>query len=160
MAKSRPKLAISSLDKTIDELVRQTDHKVLATWALDRAERVLHYFEDSYPRDDRPRRAIEAGRAWVKTGVFKMAVIRKDSLGSHAAARAVEDADPARSAARAAGQAVATAHVSTHSIAAARYAASAVRDAAHPTEDDAADAAVEKERQWQHRHLQGLRKAD
>ncbi|MHB8780359.1 MAG: putative immunity protein [Candidatus Geothermincolia bacterium] len=159
MASSRPALAVSSLDEVIDELVRQTDHKALATWALDCAERVLHYFEDEYPRDGRPRRAIAAGRDWVKTGDFKMAVIRKAALDSHAAARAAKDDDPARPAARAAGQGLATAHVRTHSIAAARYAASAVRDAADPIDDDAANAAVEKERQWQYRHLLELRKA-
>ena len=44
--------------------------------------------------------------------MFKMADIRESSLAAHAAAREVkENDDAARSAARAAGQAVATAHV-------------------------------------------------
>jgi hypothetical protein len=30
-------------------------------------------FENAYPKDDRPRKAIEACRLWVDTGVFKMA---------------------------------------------------------------------------------------
>ncbi|OGB63001.1 hypothetical protein A2X44_03250 [candidate division CPR3 bacterium GWF2_35_18] len=42
-----------------------------------------------------------------------MAVIRKASLDSHAAARDVGEDNPARSSARSAGQAVATAHVKT-----------------------------------------------
>ena len=44
-----------------------------------------------------------------------MAVIRKASLESHTAARDVGENNAARSAACAAGQAVATAHVPTHS---------------------------------------------
>ena len=147
----KSKLAITNpREGKIAEFAKKTGHKRLATWALDCAERVLHYFESKYPEDDRPRVAIETGRAWVKTGVFRMAVIRKASLDSHSAARDVKDDDVARSVARAAGQAVATAHVPTHALAAAVYAATAIRDAAHPAN---ADAATTKEREWQYRHL-------
>jgi hypothetical protein len=135
------------------ELAKKTDHKALATWALDCAERVLPFFESRYPRDDRPRVAIETGRAWVKTGVFRMAVIRKAALDSHSAAREVKDDDVARSAARAAGQAVATAHVPTHALAAAVYAATAIRDTTEPA---SADAATTKEQEWQYQHLMKL----
>jgi hypothetical protein len=76
-----------------------------------------------------------------------MADVRGVSLAAHAAAREVKDDDAARSAARAAGQAMATAHVPTHSIAAAVYAASAVRDATGSTD------AVNDERNWQYQHL-------
>ena len=147
----KSKLAITNpREGEIAELAKKTDHKKLATWALDCAERVLPYFESKYPEDDRPRVAIETGRAWVKTGVFGMAVIRKAALDSHAAAREVKDDDVARSAARAAGQAVATAHVPTHALAAAVYAATAIRVATHPANTDAA---TTKEREWQYQHL-------
>jgi hypothetical protein len=151
----KPKMAKSSMDKQIDELVRRTEHRTLAIWAADCAERTLHYFEERSPKDDRPRTAIDAVRAWAKTGVFHMADVRGTSLAAHAAARSVEQFDSARSAARAAGQAMATAHVPTHSIAAAIYAATAVRDAADPSE---AEAATEKERKWQYHHLLELAK--
>jgi hypothetical protein len=146
----KPKLVRIDLDQPITELVGKTDQKTLATWACDCAERVLPYFQRKYPGDDRPRRAIEAGRAWVRTGVFKMADLRKSALAAHAAARDVEGDHAARSAARAAGQAVATAHVPRHSLGAAVYAATAVRDGV-----DAADAerAVSQERDWQYRRL-------
>jgi hypothetical protein len=131
-------------------LVEKTDHKTLAVWAIDCAERVLPYFEGKYPEDPRPRNAIETLQTWINTGVFKMAVIRKASLDSHAAARDVGEDNPARSAARAAGQAVATAHVPTHSIGAAIYALQAI----HRDNSAAdADAAVAKERDWQYQHL-------
>jgi hypothetical protein len=132
------------------ELMKKTDHKTLAVWALDCADRVMPYFEDNYPEDHRPRNALEALQAWINTGVFKMAVIRKASLDSHAAAREVGEDNAARSAARAAGQAVATAHVPTHSFGAAIYALQAIHRASSPSE---AEVAVGRERDWQYRHL-------
>jgi hypothetical protein len=144
------RLAITRMDKSIAELAGRTNHRTLAVWAADCADRVLPYFEERHPEDDRPRKAIEAARAWVKTGVFRMADVRKVSLAAHAAARDIEEDDAARSAARAAGQAMATAHVPGHAIAAAVYAATAVRDATHSSD---AEAATVRERDWQYRHL-------
>ena len=146
----KPKLATTRMDKSIAELASRTNHRKLAIWAADCAERVLPYFEERCPEDHRPRKAIEAVRAWAQTGVFKMADVRKAALAAHAAAREVEEDNAARSAARAAGQALATAHVPTHAIAAAVYAATAVRDATNSSD---ADAATAKERNWQYQHL-------
>lgn len=144
----KPLLVKTDLDQPITELVSKSDHRTLGIWAADCAERVLYYFEEKYPTDNRPRKAIEALRTWVQTGGFKMADIRRDSLAAHAAAREVNENEPAaRSAARAAGQALATAHVPAHAIAAAIYAASAVRDAT-----GSIDGAI-KERDWQYQHL-------
>ena len=137
----------------IAELAKKTNHKLLATWGLDCAGRVLPYFDSKYPKDKRPKAAIETGRDWVRTGVFSMAVIRKASLDSHAAARDVMDDDVARSAARAAGQAVAAAHVPAHALAAAAYAATVIRDSVAPSK---AETAVAKERKWQFEHLKKL----
>lgn len=145
-----PKMVKTELDEQIAELVGATDHQTAVTWACDCAQRVLPYFEEMYPDDDRPRRAIAAGLAWVSTGVFHMADIRKASLDSHAAARDAQEYSAARSAARAAGQAVATAHVAGHAVAAAIYAATAVRDGV-PAGDSAS--AVTHEREWQYQHL-------
>ena len=110
--------------------------------------------EEKYPEDPRPREAIETLQAWLETGVFKMAVVRKASLSSHAAARDVGEENPARSAARAAGQAVATAHVPTHAIGTAIYALQAIHRASDASE---VDSAIAKERDWQTQHLIELR---
>ena len=125
------------------------DQKLMATWAADCAERVLPFFEEAYPEDDRPRKALETCRTWIRTGVFKMAEIRGASLRSHAAARAVKENDPALFAARAAGQAVATVHVAQHAYGGALYALKAIaaKDPAN------AEKKVAKERDWQARHL-------
>ena len=112
----KSKFSIAHKDDALAELVSNTDHKTLAVWAIDCVERVMPYFEEQHPEDHRPRQAIETLQTWINTGVFKMAVIRSASLTSHAAAREVAEDNAARSVARAAGQAVATAHVPTHSV--------------------------------------------
>jgi hypothetical protein len=141
----------SNVEKQIAELAGSTDHKTLAVWACDCAERVLPYFEKEYPEDDRPRTAIEAGRAWVRTGVFRMADARKVALSAHAAARDARDAGQAAAcfAARAAGHAVATAHVDAHAFGGADYAIKAIV-AVDPAN---AEANAIRERSWQYHHL-------
>jgi len=140
-------------------LVAVTDKKTLAIWAADCAERVIPYFETKFPDDPRPRQTLEALQSWIETGVFRMVDIRKAALDAHAAAREVGEDSPARSAARAAGQAVSTAHVQTHSVAAVMYARQAVfRDCiASGAEAAEVDAAVAREREWQYLHLVALR---
>lgn len=126
------------------------DQITMAFWAADCAERVLPLFEAAHPGDDRPHRAIAACRAWARTGIFRMIDIRGASLGAHAAARDAEEGSAARFAARAAGQAVATAHVPQHAYGAAWYALKAVA-AANPAD-------VTLEREWQAARLpEGLR---
>jgi hypothetical protein len=78
-----------------------------------------------------------------------MNVIRKASLDTHAAAREVGEDNPARSAARAAGQTVATAHVNTHAIGGAIYALQAIHRAGGN---------IEKELEWQKKRLENLNK--
>jgi hypothetical protein len=46
---------LTDIDPSLEELVHHTAHKTLAIWARDCAERVLSYFETSYPDDPRPR---------------------------------------------------------------------------------------------------------
>ena len=149
----KSKFSITEKDKSMVELVNKTDHKILALWAIDCVERVLPYFEDKYPNDNRPREAIKTLRKWISDGVFTMKDIRKASLDAHAAARDVVEDNAARSAARAAGQAVATAHVPTHSIGAANYSLQAINIATHFS-----DTSLTKERDWQYQHLKELRR--
>ena len=140
------KLAVSKMDQSIADLASKCDQKILAIWASDCAERVLPCFEEKHPYDDRPRRAIEAGRAWAN-GKLKMIGARKAAFAAHAAARNAEHVPEARSAARSAGHAAATAHVASHALYAAIYAATAARDAANSAN------AITLERDWQYKHL-------
>ena len=122
-------------------------HRLLAVWAADCAEHVLHFFEEARPGDERPRRAIELARAWVR-GEITMTPARNSAGYANAAAREVLGA--AREAAHAAGQAAAVAHVAAHELGAAAYAIRAARAAAPASERDEAG---RRECQWQRAQL-------
>ena len=111
------------------------DHHLLAQWAADCAQHVLHLFEEVQPDDDRPRRAIEAVRAWTR-GEITMTQSR--AAGGHAMAAARDLSGAARHAAFAAGQAAAVAHVAAHELGAAAYAIKAARAAAPAGQSEAA----------------------
>ena len=111
------------------------DHHLLAQWAADCAQHVLHLFEEVQPDDDRPRRAIEAVRAWTR-GEITMSQSR--AAGGHAMAAARDLSGAARHAAFAAGQAAAVAHVAAHELGAAAYAIKAARAAAPAGQSEAA----------------------
>ena len=113
----------------------ERDHTSLVLWATDCAEHVLPYFEEKYPKDNRPRNAVEGGRAWAR-GEIAMSEARAATIAAHAAARAVDQA-AARAASRAAGHAAATAHGAAHA-------------AVVPTDSAAATAT---KRDWQYRRF-------
>ncbi len=94
--------------------LQDDDHRLLAAWAADCAQHVLHHVEQARPQDDRPRRAIDMGRAWAR-GEITMTEARAAAGHANAAARVLSGA--ARHAAYAAGQAGAVAHVAaTNSV--------------------------------------------
>ena len=78
-----------------------SDHHLLALWAASCAEHVLDLFESARSEDQRARRAIELGRAWVR-GEITMTEAR--SAGGHAMAAARDLSGAPRHAAYAAGQ--------------------------------------------------------
>src|SRR5215469_15804124 len=123
------------------------DHLRLAVWAAECAEHMLDQFERARPGDDRPRRAIELGRAWAR-GEITMTQARTAAGHANAAARDLRGA--ARHAAYAAGQAAAVAHVAAHELGAAAYAIKAARAAAPKGE---AENAGHLECRWQRDQL-------
>ena len=121
------------------------DHRLLALWAADCAEHVLHVFESAAPQDPRPRQAIERVRAWTR-GEVTMSQSR--AAGGHAMAAARDLTGAPRHAAFSAGQAACVAHVAAHELGAAAYAIKAARAAA-PADDDAG----RRECRWQRDQL-------
>lgn len=121
------------------------DHHLLAIWAVDCAEHVLHHFELAKPDDGRPRHAIELGRAWTR-GEVTWALARDAAGHANAAARDLGGA--AREAAYACGQAAAVGHVAAHELGAAAYAVRAARAAAEGAGEDG-DEAGREECRWQ-----------
>ena len=118
-------MATKSTGKQAKVKQRSEDHRLLVLWAADCAEELLPLFERVSPDDSRPREAIQIARKWAADPVLYEHVsfneIRAASLGSHAAARSVQN-PVAVAAARGIGQAVATAHVPTHGPGVAWYA--------------------------------------
>jgi hypothetical protein len=123
------------------------DHRLLALWAAACAEHVLHLFEQARPDDARPRRAIDAARAWVRG---ELPMMRTRAAGGHAMGAARDLTGAARHAAYAAGQAAVVAHVPEHDLGAAAYAIKAARAAAPEAE---ADDAGRRECAWQREQL-------
>jgi len=124
----------------------EEDRRLLAQWASDCAERVLPLFEARHSGDDRPRKAVEAARAWVR-GEIRVGQARKVASAAHAVARDATD-PAARAAARSTGQAVGTAHMGGHARHAANYAATAVT---HASSGDSEAGA--RERAWQYQRI-------
>jgi hypothetical protein len=127
--------------------LRDDDHHLLALWAADCAEHVLHHFEEARPTDDRPRRAIDLGRAWAR-GEIPWSEARTAAGHANAAARDLRGAP--RHAAYAAAQAAAVGHVAAHELGAAAYAIRAVQAVAH---EDLGEVAGRAECQWQRDRL-------
>ena len=124
-----------------------SDYHLLALWAADCAEHVLHLFESAQPSDPRPRHAIAQARAWVR-GEVTMTQAR--TAAGHAMGAARDLLGAARDAAYAAGQAAAVAHVAAHELGAAAYAIRAARAAVVESERDTAG---RLECQWQREQL-------
>ena len=100
-------------------IVRFMSHVEKVLYAIFAAEQVLGIYEKKYPEDGRPRKAIEAAKAWIKNPFEET---KKAAYAADAAARAAAHA----------------------AYAAADAAADAVADAAAYAAADAADAAANK----------------
>lgn len=115
------------------------DRRLVASWAAECVDHVLHLFEDAVPGDDRVRVAIEQTRAFA-TGELEVALaIRRRGADAGGAAR--DASTPAATAAAyAAEQAAAVAHMGAHALGAAGYAAKAATLAAGCRDDSVARA--------------------
>lgn len=99
----------------------------ICNWCIDYAEsNILEIFERRCPLDGRPRRAINAARAYL-AGEIKFPLVKDIILNQcHAAARELESDPAAQAAARAIGQASAVVHTLSHSLGLYFYGAAAV----------------------------------
>lgn len=126
-------------------LLSDADHQLLAMWAAQCAEHVLHLFETEESLDTRPRDAIDAARAWARG---EMMMMEARARGGHAMGAARPLRGAARFAAYAAGQAACVVHVPEHDLGAAAYAIKAVQTA-NPGNSNAG----RLERDWQRDQL-------
>jgi len=108
------------------------------------AEHTLHFFEDRYPDDKRPRQAIDAARNCITDKSNAVSAARAAARAARAAASAVwATASAARAAANAAWAAASAARDTRDAAASAASAASAARAGA------AGAAARDAEIEWQ-----------
>jgi diphthamide biosynthesis methyltransferase len=121
-------------------LLSKDNHRNLMKWACKCSEHVLPLSRESV--DERLKNALLIAKEW-SVGNAKVGDAMKASVRSHTAAR--ELTNPISIAvARSIGQAVATAHMSDHSLGAAIYALKAVKFA---------DKSIDEERKWQNEQL-------
>jgi len=120
--------------------LKMEQHRQLMKWACDGAENVLPLLSEK--SDERLKHALLIAQEWAK-GNATVGDARNASL--KAIAMANESSDPvAIAVARAVGHAVATAHMSDHSLGAALYALKAVKNAGQ---------SIDAERKWQNEQL-------
>jgi hypothetical protein len=106
--------AESPLLADLHRLIAGANRRALILWALELAEETVLVLEVRYPDDHRPRKAVEAARAWA-AGEIKMPLARRAILACHAMAKElVEPADIAWC--HAVGQACSTVHTEGHAL--------------------------------------------
>ena len=109
-------------------------------WAIYCAEQVIGIYEEKYPDNDAPRKAIEAAKQYLKTPTADAANAAADAAAYAAAYAAYAAADAANAAAYAANAAYAAANAA-YAAAYAAYAAYAANAAAYAAANAAANAA-------------------
>ncbi|MFW9821521.1 MAG: putative immunity protein [Candidatus Thorarchaeota archaeon] len=120
--------------------LKKEQHQQLIQWGCDCAEHVLYIFGKEI--DKRLINAITVAKEWIK-GNASVGEAREASLRAHEVAR--ESSNPASIAvAHSVGHAVATAHMSDHSLSAASYALKAVTSVGK---------SLDLERKWQNEQL-------
>jgi hypothetical protein len=135
----------------LSDLIEKQKHRTLVLWSIECAGRVLPIFEEKHPQDERPRKALEAAKAWAR-GEIKMPAAKRAAHASHNAATEVMENAAACAAARAIGHVVGTVHVKTHAMGFVIYAVTAF---IHASDDpNNADDVIAKECRWLYRHLQ------
>ncbi|MFW9896968.1 MAG: putative immunity protein [Candidatus Thorarchaeota archaeon] len=120
--------------------LKKEQHQQLMLWGCSCAEHVLSLFGKEI--DKRLKNAITVAKDWIK-GNASVGDAREASLRAHQVAR--ESSNPTSIAvARSVGHAVATAHMSDHSLGAALYALKVV---------DSVGKSIDLERKWQNEQL-------
>jgi hypothetical protein len=120
--------------------LKKEQHRQLIRWACNCVEHILPLLGETI--DERLLKAIHVAKEWEK-GNATVGDARTASLGAIALANESSD-KTSISIARAAGHAVATAHMSDHSPGAALYALKAVKNAGR---------SIDAERKWQKEQL-------
>ena len=135
-------------DAQIAELIKNTNSKVLARWAIDCLERILPLFEEKYPNEKIPRTAVNTLKSWINDEIT-MWEARKYCYVVLKLARDLESVDKAScQIVRATSHCLATCHVKTHSEGTSIYVRSALQYL-YPNDIELLDS----EKKWHINHL-------
>ena len=135
-------------DAQLAELIKITNHKVLANWAIDCFNKGRFLFNKDYEENKIIDKALDILKLWINDGIT-MREARKYCWIVLKAAREIEQKDKvACQILRACSHTLATCHVPTHSEGAGIYVISAMQYAGKDTKD---------ERTWQINRLLELR---
>lgn len=78
----------STLLQDLMGLMDGQKHQALVLWALELAQGAVETLEEKYPREARPRAALEATRLWA-SGAVKMPIAKREILRCHAFAKEI-----------------------------------------------------------------------
>ena len=150
------KFPLPKHDPKIQELIKTTNHKTLAIWAMDCFNRGRYLFNQDYQENEIIDKALNTLKLWLDDGIT-MWEARKYCWVALKAGREIESKDKvACQILRACSHTLATCHVPTHSEGAGMYIISAIQyfyqDQENVTE------LIKKEKEWQINHLMELRK--
>ena len=115
--KRKNAILFSRDSKCLQELIRlieKQNRRTLVMWALDCAKVPPAQLEERYPKELRPRKALELCEAWSE-GKVKMPIAKKAILATHGVAKEIDD-KVAGALCHGIGQACATVHVETHAL--------------------------------------------
>lgn len=145
------KFSLAKHDPRIQELIKETEHKTLAIWAIDCFNRGRYLFNKEYQENEIIDKALDTLKLWINDEIT-MWEARKYCWVVLKAAREIEEKDKvACQILRACSHTLATCHVKTHSEGAAIYVISAIKIFYKDKEN--VIQLMEDEREWQINHL-------
>lgn len=63
------KFSLVQHDPEIQELIKTTDKKVLARWAINRLNHILYVYQDKYPNENTPTTTLNLLNDWLNDKV-------------------------------------------------------------------------------------------
>ena len=149
------KFSLIKHDPEIVELIKTTDHKTLAIWAIDCFNNGRYLFNKDYPENKIIDNALNTLKLWINDGIT-MWEARKYCWVVLKAAREIEQKDKvACQVLRACSHTLATCHVTSHAEGSGMYIISAIQH--FYKGNDNVTKLMEDERKWQIKHLIELR---
>ena len=150
------KFSLVKHDPRILELISETNHKILAIWAIDFFNRGRYLFNKDYPENEIIDKALDTLKLWINDSIT-MWEARKYCWVVLKSAREIEPKDKvACQILRACSHTLATCHVPTHSEKASMYIISAIQH--YYKNNENVIELMEKEREWHISHLLELKK--